>query len=134
MGIKAEVKMVRQRIDLSHITFCAGLVGRNGQRFYMSAALSGSLRCLFLCIVVPLGPAVCLHDIFIRRTTMTPQADGILTARWALTLSLTIWSQKSCQKKCAFKLSSFSHPPLGPLLLSFQVTEYSAIWSQDLFL
>lgn len=75
--------------------------------------------------MAPLGPAVRLHDIFIRRTTMTPQPDGIVSARWASTLSLAILSQKSCQGKCAVKLSSFSHPPVSPLhhtIPAFSVT------------
>lgn len=48
-------------------------------------------------------------------TAVTPQPDGIVSARWVLTLSLAILSQKSCQGKCAVKLSSFSHPPVSPL-------------------
>lgn len=46
---------------------------------------------------------------------MTPQPDGIVSAHWALTLSLAILSQKSCQGKCALKLSSFSHLPVSLL-------------------
>lgn len=69
----------------------------SGQRFYMNALLSAPLLCVFLCVVVPLGLAVRPHDIFIRRATMTPQPDGKVSARWALTLSLAILSQKSCQ-------------------------------------
>lgn len=83
------------------------------QRSWMIVLLSGPLPCLFLCIVVPLGPAVHLHDIFICWTTMTAQPDGIVSAHSALTLSLAILSQKSCQGKCA--LSSFSHLPISPL-------------------
>ena len=48
-------------------------------------------------IEFPLGPAVCLCDIFMCRTTVTPQPDCIVCARWVLTLSLPILSQKSCQ-------------------------------------
>lgn len=56
----------------------------------MRALLSVPLPYLVLCVVVPLGSAVRLHDIFIRRTTVTPQPDGIVSARWALTLSSAI--------------------------------------------
>lgn len=72
------------------------------------------LSCLFLCVKVPFGPAVCLFDIFIRKATITPQPDGMVSACWALTLSLAILSQKSCQGKCAVKLSFLSHPPVSP--------------------
>lgn len=91
------------------------LLNVSGQRFYRNALLSAPLPCLVLCVAVPLGRTVRLHDIFIRRATVTPQPDGMVSARWALTLSLAILSQKGCQGECALKLSSFSHPPVIPL-------------------
>lgn len=72
-------------------------------------ALSSSLRSS------PVGPAVCLCDIFICRTAMPPQRDWTVCERWAMTLSLAILSQKSCQGKCAVRLSFFTHPPLSSL-------------------
>lgn len=78
--------------------------------------MSGPLPCLFICIRVPFGYAVHLFDIFTRKATMTPQPDGIVSARWALTLSSAILSQKSCQGKCAVNLSLLSHPPVSPFV------------------
>lgn len=84
----------------------------SGQRFYMNALLSAPLLCVFLCVVVPLGLAVRPHDIFIRRATMTPQPDGKVSARWALTLSLAILSQKSCQGEVCSQIYFRSQSPL----------------------
>lgn len=75
--------------------------------------------CPFSCAALPSGPAVCLCDIFMLRTAVTPQPHWLVCTHWALTLSLVILSQKGCWQNCAGKLSSFSLRRVGSLQSSW---------------
>lgn len=66
-------------------------------------ALSSSLRSS------PVGPAVCLCDIFICRTAMPPQRDWTVCERWAMTLSSAILPREVCSQ------AVFLHPPTTQL-------------------
>lgn len=116
MGIKPTVSVCRQFFFKNNVSLCAvGPVEGEQSEVLQECpsewplALSSSLRSS------PVGPAVCLCDIFICKTAMPPQRDWTVCERWAMTLSLAILSQKSCQGKCAVRLSFFTHPPLSSL-------------------
>lgn len=99
----------------------------SSQRLYKNALLWGLLQQSHWDLL-----SVCLCDIFICTSTMTPQPDWMACARWAVTLSLAILSQKSCREEvcsqAVFLQSAHCSSPLHSSSSNlFQVTQASAV-------
>lgn len=91
-----------------------------------------------ICMAAPSGPAVRPCEIFIRETAVTPQPDGTVPSRGALTLSLVTSLSvelpgEACSQAVLLQSALCTTSLPSSLPDPFQVTQSSAVPGHCLF-